>query len=329
MAAERKRKLGTWAAGLALLVLLGLAPYGLDNYYLHIGILAMIFLFPALGLNLILGYTGLLSLAQGAFFGIGAYTSALLAIHLKWPFWLSFLAAGVMCAAIALVMGIPALRLRRYSFVMSTLGIVAITEAVAKNWVSLTRGDMGLTGIPRPRLALWTEGAAMVQVWQYYYLALVLALLGVAAFFWLIYSPAGRCMVAIRDEETLAESQGVQVWSYKLIVFAFSAGFAGMGGSIFAHYMTVLTPVIFQMYYTLAFLIIVYGGGMGTFAGVLLGAFVFVAMPEALRVAPHARMLVYGLVLVLLAFRFPGGLASILVRLADWANGRLRREGAS
>jgi branched-chain amino acid transport system permease protein len=302
------------------------APLVGSNYHLHAAIMSMIFLYPALGLNLILGYTGMLSLAQGAFFGIGAYTSALLAMQFATPFWLNFLAAGLVCAVIALPLAVPSLRLRRYSFVMCTLAFVVIGEAVSKNWISLTRGDMGLSGVPRPVLGLWTDGVVVSQVTHYYFLALGLAVVGTAALYWLVTSPAGRCMVAIRDDETLAESLGVPVWRYKLIVFALSAMFAGMGGSLYAHYMTVVSPLIFQMYYSHTILIIVFGGGAGTIGGVLLGTFLFVAVSEALRIAPELRMILYGLLLLVLVFRFPNGLGPLLLHIAARVAARVRGE---
>jgi hypothetical protein len=139
-----------WLAGALLLLAALSAPLFLGNYALHAIIVAMIFLLPAQGLNLLVGYTGLLSLAQAAFFGIGAYTSALMAIHFGTPFYISFVAAGAVAGAVALPLGVPALRLRATSFVMCTLGFVVIGQAVAKNWVSLTRGDMGLSSVPKP-----------------------------------------------------------------------------------------------------------------------------------------------------------------------------------
>ncbi|MDB5861463.1 MAG: branched-chain amino acid transport system / permease component family protein, partial [Ramlibacter sp.] len=145
-----------WGLVLAALAALLTAPLVLDNYYLHALVLAMIFLLPAHGLNLILGYTGMLSLAQGVFFGIGAYASALLGVHFGTGFVINFLCAGVIAGLIALPLGIPALRLRATSFVMCTLGLVVIAQAVAKNWVGLTRGDMGLSGVARPKFG-WGE----------------------------------------------------------------------------------------------------------------------------------------------------------------------------
>lgn len=303
-------------AGLALTAL-ALAPLLLDGYYLHALIIAMIFLLPAHGLNLILGYTGMLSLAQGVFFGIGAYASALLSMHLGTPFVLNLVAAALIAALVALPLGIPALRLRTTSFVMCTLGFVVIAQMVAKNWVDLTRGDMGLSGVARPKIGFGDATLAITQIPQYFYLILVVAVLATLAFVALIRSPAGRCMVAIRDNETLAESLGIPTWTFKLIVFMLSAAFAGLGGSLYAHYETVVSPLVFQMYYSNTILIIVLGGGVGRVPGAIIGSFLFVAVTEALRVTPELRMILYGFVLLVLVFVFPQGLAPLIERATE------------
>src|SRR5260370_36420343 len=297
-----------WLAVPLLAALLG-APFYLDTYYLHAIIISMIFLLPAHGLNLIVGYTGMLPLAKGAFFGIGAYVSALMPLHFGAPFYVNFALAGAVTALIALPLGIPALRLRTYSFVMCTLGFVVIGEAVVKNWVSLTRGDMGVSGVPNPLLSFGGTGFSVTTITGYYYLYLVVALAMTGLFYALIASPAGRCMIAIRDNETLAESLGISTWSYKLLVFTISAAFAGFGGSLYAHYLPTVSPLTFQMYYSTTILIIVLGGGAGTIRGVVVGSVVFVAISQALRVAPASRLIIHGFVLLILAFWQPKGLA--------------------
>jgi branched-chain amino acid transport system permease protein len=306
-----------WGMGFLALAALLVAPLTLDNYYLHALVLAMIFLLPAHGLNLILGYTGMLSLAQGVFFGIGAYASALMALHFGTGFVVNFLVAGVAAGLIALPLGIPALRLRATSFVMCTLGLVVIAQAVAKNWIGLTRGDMGLSGVPRPKLGWGEHALAIVHIPQYFYLILAIAGLATLVFVALVRSPAGRCMVAIRDNETLAESLGIPTWTYRLLVFMISATFAGFGGSLYAHYETVVSPLVFQMYYSNTVLIIVLGGGLGRIPGAIIGSFLFVAVTEALRVTPELRMVLYGCVLLVLVFLFPQGVAPLLEKAAD------------
>lgn len=307
-----------WGLNLAGLAALLAAPLFLDSYYLHALILSMIFLLPAHGLNLLLGYTGMLSLAQGVFFGLGAYASALLGIHFGTGFVINFLFGGLFAALIALPLGIPALRLRATSFVMCTLGLVVIAQAVAKNWIDLTRGDMGLSGVPRPKFSLGESLLTIVQIPHYFYLILGVAILGTLVFIALVRSPAGRCMVAIRDNETLAESLGIPTWTYKLLVFMLSAAFAGFGGSLYAHYETVVSPLVFQMYYSNTILIIVLGGGLGRLPGAVIGSFLFVTVAEALRITPELRMVLYGVVLLVLVFAFPQGVAPLIERFTDF-----------
>jgi len=326
-ASRRRLRVLGGAAGAVTLGALLIAPLVGNNYHLHALILSMVFLYPALGLNLILGYTGLLSFAQAAFFGVGAYTSALLAIHFSTPFAVNFLAAGIVSALIALPLGVPALRLRSQSFVMCTLGFVVLAETISKNWVELTRGDLGLSGVPRPVLGLFGHGIQVTSTTDYYFLLLALAIAGVAVFYWLVSSPAGRCMIAIRDNEILAESVGTHVWRYKLVVFSLSAAFAGFGGSLYAHYMTVVSPLIFQFYYSNTILIAVLGGGPGTISGAIFGSFLLVALSEALRITPELRMVIYGFLLLLLVFVFPRGLLPTLIDFCRRCAARQRSPG--
>ncbi|GAJ93577.1 branched-chain amino acid ABC transporter permease [Agrobacterium sp. SHOUNA12C] len=297
-----------------LLVLALAAPFIGSRYVTHALIIALIFMLPAHGLNLLVGYTGLLSLAQAAFFGIGAYTAGLLAVTYGTPFYVNAVAAGLVAGAIALPLGIPALRLRSTSFVMCTLGFVIIGQAIAKNWISVTRGDMGLSGIPKPHFALGPWSFTVSGTTNFYYLALAVGALATLVVWAIVRSPAGRNMIAIRENETLAESVGIPTWRYKLIVFMISAVFAGVGGSLYAHYLTVVSPLTFQMYYSTTMLIIVLGGGAGMISGTVFGSLLFVGLTEALRVTPELRMIAYGLCLLVLVFWFKKGFAPLINR---------------
>uniref|UniRef100_A0A7C1SYK2 Branched-chain amino acid ABC transporter permease n=1 Tax=Agrobacterium albertimagni TaxID=147266 RepID=A0A7C1SYK2_9HYPH len=307
--------------GLVLLALALCAPLLASTYVVHALIIALIFMLPAHGLNLLVGYTGLLSLAQAAFFGIGAYASGLLAVTYGTPFYINVIASGLVAGALALPLGIPALRLRSTSFVMCTLGFVIIGQAIAKNWISLTRGDMGLSGIPKPHFALGPLSFTVSGTMAFYYLALAIGILATLAVWMIVRSPAGRNMIAIRENETLAESVGIPTWRYKLIVFMLSAAFAGVGGSLYAHYLTVVSPLTFQMYYSTTMLIIVLGGGAGTISGVVFGSLLFVGLTEALRVTPELRMIAYGLCLLVLVFWFKQGFAPVINRLWNFIGG--------
>ncbi|MGO4855346.1 branched-chain amino acid ABC transporter permease [Phaeovulum sp. W22_SRMD_FR3] len=315
------------AIGLAVVALA--APMVLGTYAVHALVIAMIFLLPAHGLNLLVGYTGMLSLAQAAFFGLGAYVSALMSLHLGTSFPVNIVVATVAAGIIAIPVGIPALRLRTTSFVMCTLGFVIISQAVSKNWISVTRGDMGLSNVAKPVLSLggysWTANNPV----ETYYLALGLAALATWIFWLIVRSPAGRNFIAIRENEILAESLGVPTWKYRLAAFVIAAGFAGAGGSLYVHYISVASPLMFQTLYTTTMLIIVLGGGAGSISGVIFGAILFVALSEGLRVAPELRMIAYGLCLLILVFRFPQGFAPYLQKAWDWAGGQKKKEGSA
>jgi branched-chain amino acid transport system permease protein len=309
----------------ALAVLALGAPMVLGTYSIHSLVIAMIFLLPAHGLNLLVGYTGMLSLSQAAFFGIGAYISALASIHLGTPFVLNILMAIAVSMVIAVPLGIPALRLRATSFVMCTLGFVIISQAISKNWITVTRGDMGLNNVAKPDIF----GLIVSNPFQTYYLALSLAAIATWVFWLIVRSPAGRNFVAIRENETLAESLGVPTWQYRLAAFVIAAGFAGAGGSLYVHYISVASPLMFQTLYTTTMLVIVLGGGAGSITGVIFGAVLFVALSEGLRVAPELRMIAYGLCLLILVFKFPQGFAPFLRRIWDRAAGIAHKEGSA
>ncbi|WP_320199545.1 branched-chain amino acid ABC transporter permease [Agrobacterium sp. rho-13.3] len=316
----RRRDLRIPLAVILIVVALA-APFLGSRYVTHSLIIALIFMLPAHGLNLLVGYTGLLSLAQAAFFGIGAYVAGLLAVNYGTPFYVNLIAAGLVTGAIALPLGIPALRLRATSFVMCTLGFVIIGQAIAKNWITVTRGDMGLSAIPKPYFELGPLSFTVSGTTAFYYLALSVGALATLAVWAIVRSPAGRNMIAIRENETLAESVGIPTWRYKLIVFMLSAVFAGVGGSLYAHYLTVVSPLTFQMYYSTTMLIIVLGGGAGTISGVVFGSLLFVGLTEALRVTPELRMIAYGLCLLVLVFWFKKGCAPLLNRFWNLIGG--------
>jgi branched-chain amino acid transport system permease protein len=199
---------------------------------------------------------------------------------------------------------------------MVTLGVLVVTDTVAKNWTSLTRGAMGLLEIPRPGLA-WPGGPAITlqSVRSFYYFVLMMAVLATLAFVALVRSPGGRALIAVRDDETLAAAYGIDTWRFKLAAFVVAAVFGGLGGSLYAHYTTVLDPLVFDLFHTLTLVTIVFGGGAGTVGGVLLGTVLFQFVPEALRITPQLRLVIYGVLLLVLVFWLPGGLGPALARL--------------
>jgi len=302
-------------AGRVVPVLLALTlPLWLASpYFLHVVIMAGIFGILALSLNLLLGYTGQLSLGHAAFFGIGAYTSALLTLRLEWSFWLALPGAVAAAGLAGWLIGRLALKLRGAYFVLVTISFAGVIALVSVNWMDVTNGPLGLPGVPAPALGPWSLRAKSV----YYYLVLVAVLLAYLVCRRLVASRIGRAFVALRENEALAESVGVDVTHYLVLAAVVSAAMAGMAGSLYAHYTRFVSPEVFLFSYTVTMVIMVVAGGKGTLAGPLVGALIFTALPEVLRAVTswQWQMLAYGVLLVLLVFFLPRG---IVPALAAW-----------
>jgi branched-chain amino acid transport system permease protein len=293
---------GVWAA-IALATMLPLIVR--SNYLLHIMVMTEIYVILALSLNLVLGYAGLLSLAPPAFFGIGAYTSALLALRLNLPFWITLPAAGAAGLLFAAAIGVPSLRLSRHSFVIVTLSFTLLAQLVATKWTDLTRGAMGLPGIPTATLF----GIPVTGKIAWYYFVLGITLVSLAFFTFLVRSRLGRAILTVREDEILAQAAGIHTWKVKLYTFAISGLLGGVAGSCYAHYITFIDPAVFDFYYMENLLIMVILGGAGTVWGVVAGAAIFNVVPELLRIHPELRTFLYGIVLLVAVSVAPGGLA--------------------
>ncbi len=299
-----KRAVGALAAA-ALLTL----PFWLANaYHLHVTIMAGIFTILALSLNLLLGYTGQLSLGHAAFFGIGAYTSALLALRLEWPFWLGLPSAAATAGLAGWAIGRLALKVRGAYFVLVTISFAGVISLVSVNWMELTNGPLGLPGVPAPEL----PGLSFRTKSAYYYLVLAAAAGAYLLCHRLVHSRLGRAFLALRENEPLAESVGVDPTRTLVLAAVVSAAMAGVAGSLYAHYVRFVSPEVFLFSYTVTMVIMVVAGGQGTLAGPVVGALLFTALPEVLREAMswQWQMLAYGVLLVLLVFFLPRGIVS-------------------
>jgi branched-chain amino acid transport system permease protein len=250
------------ATALAALVLAALVlPWaGGSPYVLHIGIMTLIFVVLAQSLNLVLGYSGLLSLATPAFFGVGAYTAALIALKLEWSGLATISAAALAGVLTSLVIGVPSLRVSRHSFVIMTLSATLLLQVIAGNWEDLTRGALGLPYIPAPRLF----GFPIDSKVAWYNFALTFAAAAIIATHFIVSSPAGRAMIAARDNETLAKAVGIDVVRVRLFAFCVSGGFAGSAGALYAYYITFVDPGVFGFEFSEVLLIMVILGGAGT-----------------------------------------------------------------
>ena len=305
----------------ALLVVLGVGalfaiPRATGNeYVLALGVSFATFAVLSGGLNLVYGYTGLLSFAQVGFFGIGGYTAALLVTERGWSLWAGAAAGGVLAALVGLVVGYSSLRLSRHAFAIVSLSFALLCLIVARDWVSLTRGAMGIPGLPIPTMDLpgglrWR----LARPADFYYLLMGFAAVAQAAMYLVVSSRLGRAMRAIKLNEPLAQSQGINPLSYKLLAIALSALLAGMVGGFFVFYLTIVDPSIFDFYYTETMLIMVIIGGPGSFWSVLAACAVLSALPDLLRFTTDLRMVLYGAVLIAAMLVFPGGVGGWLRR---------------
>ena len=304
-------------SGLTTLVLLALFALPLvvhDEYFLHLCIVSAIFVIVALGLNLIVGYVGQLSLAHAAFFALGAYVSALLFIKLKWSMWIGLPAAALITGIIAFALGWVILRVRGHRFVIITVAFAEIMKLVAANWIDVTRGFMGLPGLQIPALSLPGIGDIdLSSKERFYYVALVAAILT----FWLcaklVGSSIGRAFVLVRENEVLAESLGISAFRYCMIAFVAGAAMAGAAGALYGHYVGFVSPDLFNFSYVTIMLIMVILGGKGTLIGPVLGAVIFTFLPELLREASHYRMVLFAAILILATMFMPRGIIFPLV----------------
>jgi branched-chain amino acid transport system permease protein len=315
----------------ALLPLLGVAglfavPRMTGNeYVLALGVSFAMFSVLSGGLNLVYGYTGLLSFAQVGFFGIGGYTAALLVTERGWSLEAGAVCGGVLAALVGLVIGYSSLRLSRHAFAIVSLSFALLCMIVARDWVSLTRGAMGIPGLPVPVLHLPGWSWRLSRPADFYYLLMGFAVIAQAVIYLVVTSRLGRAMRAIKLNEALAQSQGISPLSYKLLALALSAFLAGVVGGLFVFYLTIVDPSIFDFYYTETMLIMVIIGGPGSFWGVLGASAVLAALPDLLRFTTDLRMVLYGAVLIAAMLVFPGGVGGWLRRrrLRRWRRPRL------
>lgn len=322
-----RRGLATAVVCVALLAL-PLAVH--DEYYLHLFIVAGVFVVAVLGLDLIVGYVGQLSLAHAAFFAIGAYTSALLFVRLKWSMWLGLPAAAVVTGLVALALGSVILRTRGHRFIIITVVFAELMKLVATNWVDVTRGFMGLPGLQIPKLSVPGIGAIdIASKERFYYVVLVAAILAFLVCRAIVRSSIGRKFVLVRENEPLAESLGISAFRYSMIAFAAGAALAGAAGSLYAHYVGFVSPDLFNFSYVTIMLIMVILGGKGTLLGPALGAVLFTFLPELLREAAHWRMIIFATILIVATLFMPRGIIFPLVEHLVPRRWRLRNAGAA
>jgi branched-chain amino acid transport system permease protein len=310
--------------GLLFLFLL-ILPLVADAYILYVANLIGFAIIGAVGLNILTGFTGQISLGHAAFVGVGGYTAAILMTKLNISFWLALPCAGFVAAGAGLVIGIPSLRVKGLYLCMATLAAQFIFEFIFIHWESMTHGIRGIN-VPAPVLgnfALDTEK-------RFYFLTLIMVILAVVYARNLVRSRVGRAFVAIRDRDLAAEIMGISLFRYKLTAFAISSFYAGVAGALWVSFMRIVTPEHFPFHLSIQYLAMVIVGGMGSVLGSIFGAIFMVLTPEVLNVLSAAlskmipamgqlfiplKEVVFGAFIVLFLIFEPRGLAEIWRRI--------------
>ncbi len=290
-----------------LILLFTVFPLILNNYYIDVLIMACIYSILAIGLNVIVGFTGLLNLGFAAFYACGAYTYALLHTKLGLSFWVCLPLSAGFTSLIGVLLAVPALRLRGDYLAIVTLGFGEIMRLILNNWDSLTHGPNGITGIEPPMAA----NISFSNIKYYYYLVFFILLLSLAIIKRGVTSRFGRAWKAIKENEFAASTIGINTTKYKLFAFAFGTFWGGTAGILFAAKMQFVSPESFTFIESVLILSMVILGGLGNTYGAVLGAFLLVLLPEALREVQLYRMLLLGIGLVLLMRFRPQGLMGV------------------
>jgi len=308
---------------IGLLLLFGVIPFISSAYMLYIINMIGIYAIAAIGLNLLIGYTGQISLGHGAFFGVGAYTAAILATRAGFPFWAALPAAGLMTAAVGMVFGLPSVRLKHLYLCIATLAGQFIIEYIIVQWETLTGGA---SGIVVANTTLF--GLDLGNDWTFFYVIFVCLVFLTWVAVNLVRTRFGRAFIAIRDNDRAAEGMGVPIFQYKLLSFAISSFFAGIGGALYAYYMMCITPEPFNLWLSIEFIAMIIIGGLGSIPGSVFGAVFIVGLNEvlslitqylmnisasagaAITIAP-LREFVFGLAIILFIIFEPKGLAEV------------------
>ncbi len=279
----------------------------------------LLFAIGALSMNLILGYTGQMSLAHGGFFAIGAYGVAILTYTLGWNFWLALPAAALLAAFVGFLVGMPALRTRGSYFAIATLCLGEIIYLIAGNWMELTGGHNGIVGIPVPS-PISIPGLGQLtfesQIPQYY-LVLFFLLLTLFVMYRLVNSLRGMTFLATAINEDLAEAVGINTFRTKLLSFVVANFFAGLAGGIYASLIGSISPSVASIAMTFNFLMYVLLGGITTLAGPIIGAFVIPILMEYLQFLQDYQMILFGFLLIVVIIYFPTGFMGLYAKVRD------------
>jgi branched-chain amino acid transport system permease protein len=301
-----------------LAVLLALPQFLTNDYYVSVLLISAINAIIVVGLNMLLGYAGQISLGHAAFYGLASYTSGIATTTFMLPIWAGALLALALVCVVAFLIGIPTLKLSGHYLAMATLGFGIIVFIVFNESIDLTGGPSGFVGIPRFSLFGYTFDSDL----SYYYLTATVLALVVLGSLHLIHSRVGRALRAIHTSEKAAQVSGIDIAKYKLLVFVLSALYAGIAGVLYAHYLCFVAPSSFGFPFSVVLVTMVVLGGMSSIWGAVLGAFFLTVLPQFLHVFEKYEVLIFGCILVVCMMFLPGGLAGGFGKL--W---RLSRRG--
>jgi branched-chain amino acid transport system permease protein len=274
-----------------------------DPYLLHLMILFFIFAVLVSNWNILFGYMGIFCFGQQAFFGIGAYGSALFALKFGIPVPLAIVIGGILATLSSLLIGLPSLRLRGAYVALVTLAFAEVMRMVCSNWVEVTRGQMGLT------VPALIPGAGRTG---FYYLSFILLLVSTGILVKLMRSSFGNVAIAIRESQEAASSLGIDIVKYKIIAFMVSSFMSGIAGAFYGHYILILTPDMMSLHIIIMVLVMGMVGGLSTLEGPILGTFVLIFLSEYLRGFGQLRFIIYGSLIILSVLVIPGGLVTII-----------------
>ncbi len=277
-----------------------------NNYHLMVLNISALNILVVTGLTLLMGFAGQISLGHAAFFGLGAYLSGILTTTYGFPIWPTLFLAMALTAGVAFAIGIPTLKLEGHYLVMATLGFNVIVYILMLQLEPVTGGPSGFAGIPRLELSGWVFDSDR----KYYYLLWGFSLGTLLLSLNLIHSRVGRAMAALRQNEIAARCTGIDTKIYKVKIFVLSAVLASLAGSLYAHYITFISPGTFSFFYSLQVVTMVLVGGMGSLWGSVFGALLLTLLPEVLHAVKEYNVLVYGLILMGVLVFFPHGLVT-------------------
>jgi len=272
-----------------------------DPYLIHLMILSFLFGVLVSSWNILFGYMGVFCFGQQAFFGIGAYGSAIFALKLGFPIPLAIVIGGLLATVSSVLIGLPSLRLRGPYVALVTLAFAEVTRMICSNWVGVTRGQLGLT------VPALIPGAGRVG---YYYICLTILLLSSILLVKVMRSSFGYVAVAIRESQEAAASLGINITKYKVLAFMLSSFMSGLAGALYGHYILILTPDIMSLHIIIMVLVMGMLGGIGTLEGPIVGAFVLIFLSEYLRDFGQFRFIIYGGLIILSVLFVPGGLVT-------------------